>query len=175
MLLSYVTKQHKWHTDYFLCQCLFNKQQNVYFTRTKGFILKNPRIRMNGLGFFWKVCLQSFTPVRRCGMLPFSLTRGQSLLCLYSEIGPGTLSKWVGLKQLVCHSNLSTAAVLWIWLHLAKKSPRVAWQPAIASVSVALHGCQILSERSFILQTQWEKNTQVSAREAVLKLYIHSG
>lgn len=56
-------------------------------------------------------------------MLPFSLTRGQSLPSLYSEVGLGTLSEWVGLKQLVCHANLSTAAVLWIWLHLAESLP----------------------------------------------------
>ena len=64
-----------------------------------------------------------FTPLKRCGMLPFSLTRGQSLPSLYSEFGLGTLSEWVVLKQLVCHSNLSTAAVLWIWLHLADSLP----------------------------------------------------
>lgn len=35
------------------------------------------------------------------------------------------------------------------------QSPLVVWQPAMAPVSVVLHGCQILRERSFILQTQW--------------------
>lgn len=66
---------------------------------------------------------QSFTLLNGCGMLPFSLTRGQSLPSLYSEFGLGTLSEWVVLKQLVCHSNLNTAAELWIWLHLADSLP----------------------------------------------------
>ena len=67
--------------------------------------------------------MQSFTPLKGCGTLPFSLTRGQSPPSLYSEFGLGTLSEWVVLKQLVCHSNLSTAAELWIWLHLADTLP----------------------------------------------------
>lgn len=46
----------------------------------------------------------------------------------------------------------------------------MVWQSAIALVFVALHGCQNLEERSFILLTLWKKNTQVSAREANLIL-----
>ena len=56
-------------------------------------------------------------------MLPFSLTRGQSLPSLYSEFGLGTLSEWVELRQLVCHSNLNPAAETWIWLYLADSLP----------------------------------------------------
>lgn len=66
---------------------------------------------------------QSFTPLKGCGMLPFSLRRGQSLSSLYSEFGLGTLSEWVVPKQLVCHSNLSAAAEPWIWSRLADSLP----------------------------------------------------
>lgn len=155
---------------------------NVYFTHTNKFILRSLSIRMNVSWFFflgWGGGLEGaltvfYTCETMWNVAIFTNKRAAPSVFVFRDWP----RKWVGLKQLVCHSNLSTAAVLWIWLHLAKKSPRVAWQPAIAPVSVALHGCQILSERSFILQTQWEKNTQVSAREAVcviLKLYIHSG
>lgn len=111
----------------------------------------------------------SFTHLNGCGMLPYSLTKG------HSEFGLGTLSEWVVLKQLVCHSNLDTAAEIWMWSYLADCLPFWCGLPAMALVSLALRGCQNWRERSFILQTQWEKNTQVSAREAacvILRLYI---
>lgn len=53
-----------------------------------------------------------------------------------------------------------------------RQSPLVVWQAAIALVFVVLNGCQNLEERSFIPLTQWEKNTQVSAREANLILQL---
>lgn len=48
----------------------------------------------------------------------------------------------------------------------------MVWQAAIALVFVVLHGCQNLEERSFIPLTQWEKNTQVSVRDANLILQL---
>lgn len=36
---------------------------------------------------------------------------------------------------------------------VGRQSPLVVWQPAMALVSLALHGCQNLKQRSFTLQT----------------------
>lgn len=101
---------------------IFNKPTKTYTPQVKAHASFNSTcVRLNVIQ---KVHPRSlFTPLKGCGMLPFSLTRGQSLPSLYSEFGLGTLSEWVVLKQLVCHSNLSTAAVLWIWLHLADSLP----------------------------------------------------
>lgn len=52
--------------------------------------LRDPSVTVNVIQ---NVRLQPFKPLNVSGMLPFSLTRGQSLPPLYSEFGLGTLSE----------------------------------------------------------------------------------